>query len=66
MYMMYVKPFRIHLFGVRFDVWCHVTYDADKPRKFGHSNQPRTTHAGSFQIRLPVTTVSASKRQKKA
>ena len=33
---------RIHHFGFRFHVECHVTSDVNKPRKFGH---PLVTHA---------------------
>jgi len=47
----------ILLVGVRFYVYCHVTYDVNKSGKFGHSSQPRATLVRSFQPReLPATT----------
>ena len=51
----------VHLFGVRLHVYCHVTYDVDKPGKFGHSSQPRPTLVRGFHLRqLLVTTNFAS------
>jgi len=70
----------IHLFGAKPHLQPHVTHDANKPGKFGHSSQARITCVRSFQLcQLPFTTniyfsllevfecriVSTSKWQKK-
>ena len=37
---------------------CHVTFDVNKPPKFGHSSQPRTIHVGTseslFQVQVTI------------
>ena len=43
---------RFHLFGVRFSVYCHATFDVNKPRKFGHS-VPKQPHV--YKLRVAIS-----------
>ena len=45
---------RFHLFGVILDfhVYCHATFDVNKPRKFGHS-VPKQPHV--YKLRVAIS-----------